>query len=415
MRERAVIRRGVAVRRGAVARRGVVVRRGAATIAAVAAALLVPAPARADGIRSAQWHLDVLDIATAHRHSLGTGALVAIVDSGVDAGHPDLTGSVLPPIPVPGVTPTGPDESDVDGRGTGLAGLIAGHGHGTAGAAGTPSAPGGDGVLGIAPGARIVPVAITNRPGQFGDPDLLAEGIDLAVARGVRVICVGRGLPASPRLERAVAAAVRAGALIVAPLANRRNETFLPWPASYPGVLAVAPVDRAGNTSAAALAGRPDNAGAAAPGPETPLRVPGVDLLSTEAGGGYRIEAGAGAAAVAAGAVALVWARYPELPAAEVRARLADGRGRLDLVGALTKGVPATVASRPPGVSPPGVSPPAAAPTSGPSAAPAATAAAPPAAFDSGDWRRWLVALPLVAFLAALLGFAFGGRRHGRG
>jgi hypothetical protein len=135
--------------------------------------------------------------------------------------------------------------------------------------------------------------------------------------------------------------------------------------------------------------------------------VPGVDLLTTDTGGGYRIEAGAGAAALAAGAVALVWARYPGLTATEVSARLAGPAGRLDLVGALTKGVPPTSASRTPGASAP-----AAVPTHDAAALPTATAGARPAAFDSGDWQRWLVALPLFAFVVALLGFAFGGRRH---
>ncbi|HET8680530.1 MAG TPA: S8 family serine peptidase, partial [Micromonosporaceae bacterium] len=185
--------------------------RGRAALTAGATALLLFAavpPAYADGIRDAQWHLGFLDVAAAHRTSQGTGVTVAVVDSGLDATHPDLAGAGLPAVDATRV-PDALTQSDVDGRGTALAGLVAGHGHGGSGTApaspgpgtgpgaspGTGPAIGPDGVLGLAPGARILPVVITTRPGQYGDPDVLADGIDLAVAGGAKVICVGRGLP----------------------------------------------------------------------------------------------------------------------------------------------------------------------------------------------------------------------------
>jgi len=390
-------------------------RRAAVLLATVAVALSATAtPARADGIRDSQWHLRFLDVAGAHRLSEGAGVVVAVVDSGVDPSHPDLVGSVLPPLLAPGVAVP----SDVDGRGTGLAGLIVGHGHPATTSTGTS---GPDGVLGVAPKARVLPVVITSRPGQFGDPDVLADGIDLAVAGGARVICVGRGLPATPRLEQAVAAALASGAVVVAPMANRRGESFLPWPASYPGVVGATPLDRTGALFPSPSVGSTPVSSAtpgatALPAPSSPpgkdVAAPGTDLVTTDSGGGYRIDAGTGAAALVAGVAALVRARFPDLPATEVIRRLGNERGVLDPVGALTRAVarPAPSASSTAG---PRVLP-------GPplTAAPVATVAAPavgPAAFDTGDWRRWLVALPLLAFLAALLIFAFGGRRRGAG
>lgn len=412
--------------------------RRTAIIGAVAAATLAVSatPAWADGIRDSQWHLAFLNVAGAHRLGQGQGITVAVVDSGVDASHPDLAENVLSGIDVVG---DGDGRLDVDGRGTALAGLIAGHGHG---ASGRP-----DGVLGAAPGARILPVAVTNRPGQYGDPDVLADGIDAAVARGVRIICIGRGLPASPRLERAVAAAVRADVVVIAPLANRPGESFLPWPAAYPGVVAVAPLDRAGTPVMAAgaaanrtpspgpspLGGAPAPASApviAAPAPAPVIAAlatapviaaPGVDLITTDTRGGYRIEAGTGAAALAAGTVALILGLYPQLPADQVIRRLTVtatdrgpagrdgdyGHGVLNPQRALAEVVPPPTAGPRPSA--------AAAPT------PPATVAAPtppPAegralpAFDSTDWRRWMVATPLVAFMVALAFYSAGGRRR---
>ncbi len=92
-----------------------------------------------------QWHLDFLRAAEAHAISQGEGVTVAVIDTGVDASHPDLAGSV-----VPGFNPDGvgaPDgRSDTNGHGTAMAGLIAGHGT----------------CRGIAPKAKIMPIRASN-------------------------------------------------------------------------------------------------------------------------------------------------------------------------------------------------------------------------------------------------------------
>ncbi|HZN70720.1 MAG TPA: S8 family serine peptidase [Micromonosporaceae bacterium] len=400
--------------------------RGRAAIVAIATAALcgfLPAgPAYADGIRDAQWHVRFLDLTAVHRISQGDGVTVAIVDSGVDGTHPDLSGALLPAVDATNVLEA-TTQSDVDGRGTGLAGLVAGHGHGPAQAPAPPgpgptTGPGTiplgvDGVLGIAPHARILPVVITTKPGQYGDPDVLADGIDLAVSRGAAVICIGRGMPTTPRLEQAVTSAVRAGVIVVAPTGGRAGETFMPWPASYPGVVAVAAVDKSG-----AAIGKPAT-------PPT-LAAPGVDLVTTDARGGYRIEAGTGAAAIVAGAAALVRSRYPQLAAQAVVARLTGtssdrgpagrddeyGFGVLDVTAALTRSIPTQppVPSAAPSPTRPGLAPIAVAPSATPGTVAEPRTVTP--AFASGDWRRWLVALPLLGFLVALVLFGFADRNR---
>ncbi|GAA1404717.1 S8 family serine peptidase [Catellatospora coxensis] len=387
------------------------------TAAFSAAVLLLgtPVPAAAaepDVVRGMQWQLASLDLPAVHQRATGAGVLVAVLDSGVDRTHPDLVGQVL----------GGPDpvsNTDVDGRGTGLAGLIAGHGHVPGVAAGAPRpTPSGSpapsasaapadprtaGVLGIAPGAQILPIAFVPAPGASGDPDGLATAIDRAVFGGAKIICIGRGVVPGSRLQASVEAAVARGVLIVAADADRAGRPFTPWPASYPGVLNAIPADRSGQVPVAPLSGR-----------TTGITVPGVDLITTGVGGGYRMDGGSSAAAVLAGAAAVVWSAYPKATVAEVLRRLrttatdagapgADSRfgaGMLNLSAALAANVPQEPA---PSVQP---SPAASSPAASPSPSPVPVALA-----DSRDWRRWLVVLPLLIFLAGLTVWAVRSAR----
>jgi subtilisin family serine protease len=356
---------------------------GLALVPLLAPVVGTPLPAYADGIRAAQWHLAALDLARAHRVTRGAGVLVAVVDSGVDANHPDLTGAVRDGVDVgaaPTGAPTAAGRDDLDGRGTALAGLIA--------ARGRP-----DGALGVAPEATILPVVFAARPGETGDPDRLAAGIDEAVRRRAGVICVARGVPDTPGLRAAVAAAVRSGAVVVAADGDRPGAFFAPFPSSYPGVLTAVPTDRAGRVSVPPASERTDGIGA-----------PGVDVLSTNTRGGYRIDGGTSAAAVLAGAVALVRAAFPKLTGAQAVQRIrASGAKRpgvtaLDLPAALGLPVPEK-----PGPTPTGT-------------APAGAAERPwgTPAFASRDWRRWLVAAPLAIFLIGLAGVVFRASRRRR-
>jgi hypothetical protein len=358
-------------------------------LAAMLVAVLVtgyPAPARSDEVRNGQWHLDELRVSEAHEHSLGDGVTVAVLDSGVDASHPDLRDSVQPGVDLTGGGSDGRD--DPAGGGTALAGLIAGHGHGTGAA---------DGVLGLAPAATIAPVVIAT-PGAAPAAGTVAAGIDEAVRLGADVICLGRPVPDDPAVTRAVGAAVAAGAVVVIP-AVPASDVLARYGAV--GVLGALPVGRGDGVGA--------RTPAAAPGA---VAVPGLDVLSTGGQGGYFLHArtsGAAATAVLAGAVALVRAAHPRLAAPALTHRLAetaDG-GALDLVAALT----ATVGT-PPG-SPP-APPPTGSPTPPPTTPEPPPTTQPVAAFDSDDWRRWLVGAPLVGFLVILTAASIAGARRAR-
>ncbi|GAB3870204.1 type VII secretion-associated serine protease mycosin [Dactylosporangium cerinum] len=356
-------------------------------------ALVPVSPAFADGIRDDQWHLQYLRVSEANEKTRGEGVTVAIVDNGVDRNHVDLTASVLPAIYTNGAL-TAP--GDPDGHGTALAGLIAGQGHG---------ANRQYGVLGIAPGADILPVVLGSpaTPDPTGartvTPDQLAEGIELATVRGAKVIVVGYSVGGSERLAQAVRQAQAADAIIVAADGNRAGEAFEPYPAAYDGVLAAVPLSHAGDVLVTSDSGRRLGFG-----------VPGEEIMTTNTGGGYRVDAGSASVGELAAVVALVRAAYPKLPAEEIVHRLSVtavdagssgvdpvfGVGRIDLVPALTRVIPLKNPPKPSALPSPSVAA---------SASVAAPVAAPAEARSRGR-LGWLLSLPLIVFIGVLLWYA---------
>jgi membrane-anchored mycosin MYCP len=357
--------------------------RGAGAVAAgLLLGLLVAVPAQADGVRSQQWYLSSMDLAAVHAISRGSGVTVAVIDSGVDATHPDLTGNVQPGTETAGTR-------DVDGRGTALASLVAGHGHGAGNA---------DGVLGLAPDAAILPVAFASRAGEIGDSTALAAGIDTAVSKGAKVICIGRGVAPNVQLRDSVESALAQDVVVVAADGDVPGGSFSPWPSSIVGVLTSIVLDRSGNAIVPPASHQTSGIG-----------VPGVDMISATAGGGYRVQTGATGAGLLCGAAALVRSRFPQLSAEQtvdlLRKTATDkgptgpdsqyGAGVLNLKAALSVPVPS---GSPSAATPPSKG---AGTVSGDRNAQAGTALV-----DSKDWRRWLVLLPLIGFLGALGAFA---------
>ncbi|MEV6602389.1 type VII secretion-associated serine protease mycosin [Actinoplanes sp. NPDC051346] len=355
-------------------------RRIAACVAGALSVLLAGTPAVADSMRNRQWHLSALDVATAHRISTGEGVTVAVIDSGVNAKHPDLAGSVLPGIDLTG--DRGDGRTDTHGHGTGMAGLIAAHGHGQGGA---------DGALGIAPGAKILP--IRDAVGKIGNPTNLPKGIGLAVDRGAKVISISSVAGTFPALKQAIANAVARDVVVVAAVGNRPDDFAVGYPARYPGVIAVGATGRDGNLAKVSITG-----------PEVMLTAPGVDVISTDGPGGYRIGTGTSdSTAIVAGAAALIRSRYPDATADEVIHRLTAtatdkgppgrdpryGYGTLNLVSALT------TANLPAAESPSASASPVA-------PAPTATASAPPVD-TSGPAFRFTTAFYVAIAIAALI------------
>jgi len=259
---------------------------------------------------AAPWPQRLLDPAGAWPLSTGTGVLVAVLGTGVDASNAQFgpgqvrAGADVTAAPRPATT-------DCDGRGTFAAGLIAAHAD--------PRTT----FAGLAPGASIFPVryvqAVSGGAGTV-DPDLLAAAVTAAVQAKAKVICVV--VPAatdSAKLRAAVGAAKAADALVVSP-AGAGTAATGQGTASYPtadeGVLAVGAVDQTGAPVTTEA------------GPYLALAAPGKALVSTAAGsaGGighaFPVDDADEAAAYVAGAAALVRAYRPGLTAAQVAARL---------------------------------------------------------------------------------------------
>ncbi|MEH0582052.1 MULTISPECIES: type VII secretion-associated serine protease mycosin [Streptomyces] len=284
---------------------------------AAAVALVPSATAYADNIRGQQWALDALHTQQAWRTTKGKGITVAVLDTGVEADHPDLAGNVLAGKDMVGF-------GAVEGQpawavhGTAMAGIIAGHGHGAGNA---------DGVLGIAPEAKILPVRVIL---EDDDPqrtkarntrgNALAEGIRWAADQGADVINLSLGDDSAsahpePAEDEAVQYALKKGSVVVASAGNGGDKgDHISYPAAYPGVIAATAVDRYGVR--ASFSTRRWYATVSAPG---------VDVVIAEPDHRYYQGWGTSAAsAFVSGAVALVKAAHPGLTPAQIKKLLED-------------------------------------------------------------------------------------------
>ncbi|MET9438217.1 type VII secretion-associated serine protease mycosin [Streptomyces sp. NPDC006551] len=296
-------------------------RRRAATATLLAAAFAVlPAtttPAHADTIRARQWGLEALRTEQAWRTTEGERVTVAVLDTGVDADHPDLAGSVLTGTDLIGFGAKRGDRAWAR-HGTAMAGIIAGHGHG----------PGRqDGVLGVAPGAKILPVRVilegtdkAREKARKSRGTALAQGIRWAVDHGADVINLSLGddsESAHPDAgeDAAVQYALAKGVSVVASAGNGGDKgDHISYPAAYPGVIAVTAVDRYG-THASFSTSRW----------YATVSAPGVHIVMADPDRRYYEGWGTSAAAAfVSGAVALVRSAHPDLTPAQVKKLLID-------------------------------------------------------------------------------------------
>ncbi|MFD5913781.1 type VII secretion-associated serine protease mycosin [Streptomyces massasporeus] len=279
--------------------------------------LLPAATAHADGIRAQQWALDAMHTEQAWQTTKGRGITVAVLDTGVEADHPDLAGNVLPGKDLVGFGAE-PGDRAWARHGTAMAGIIAGHGHGPGDA---------DGVLGIAPEAKILPVRVIL---EDGDPsrakarstrgNALAEGIRWAADHGADVINLSLGDDSAsahpePSEDQAVQYALKKGVVVVASAGNGGEKgDHISYPAAYPGVIAATAVDRAGTR--ASFSTRRWYATVSAPG---------VDVVIADPDHKYYEGWGTSAAAAfVSGAAALVKAAHPGLAPAQIKSLLED-------------------------------------------------------------------------------------------
>lgn len=209
------------------------------------------------------------------RGNFGQGVKIAVLDSGIDATHPELAASCRGGVNL--VYPESPDnpaDDSWDGHGTHVAGILA-------------AADDGTGVVGIAPAADLYAVKIIGGSGSGTISDLIA-GLEWTIANQIDIANISLGTNApSLALEQACQAAFDAGVLLVAAAGNTRNSGGeVQYPAAYAPVIA-----------ASATAQDDSAVWISATGPKIELAAPGGNVYSTAPGGGYGILTGTSQAA----------------------------------------------------------------------------------------------------------------------
>ena len=297
--------------------------------AAVAAAVLVglpiallaagPArPARADIVQDTEaWVLTEMNLRAAWPVSEGKGVVVAVIDSGVNPEVSDLFGSVRTGPNLTGID-TPPSNPYWGVHGTWMASLIAGHGHDA----------GGSGIIGSAPQSTILSIRVI---ADANDPNItkyqaesaahgqrqLASAITYAVRHHAGVISMSLGYNLQSRPVRAALQdAYDHNVVVVASAGNSGNEAGASgtsqapysFPADYPGVLAVAAVNR--NDQVSGFSSENLSVQVAAPGARVPAQ--GRD------GRYWYVSGTSPACALTAGVVALIKAKYPALTDTQV-------------------------------------------------------------------------------------------------
>ncbi len=362
----------------------------ARTVATVVVALLlVAAPGTAleaeDPRRSQLWWFDVLGIETAWDTSQGDGVVIAVIDTGAQLDHPDLVGQFA--LAADGSTgrdyvDDDTEPSDPNGHGTLVAGL--------AGAA----ANNGEGVAGVAPGARILPVRVLDDEGR-GRASTVDAGIRWAVDNGADVVNLSLEVEETPGGPDAVLTAPNAaieyawerGVVVVAATGNS-GAGAAGYPEGSP-VLLVGATDRDDELATFSDADRLDA-----------VMAPGIDMVSTwcrPVDGGCDPESPYGigdgtsfAAPIASGVVALLLGsgldheqavRVLRETAVDLGEEGPDGRfgvGRIDAAAAVTAGASLLAAEvdDQPAPSPAPTSAPS--PTSPPTTAPSVTPSTSP-------------------------------------
>jgi type VII secretion-associated serine protease mycosin len=310
---------------------------------------LAAAPgARADSIRDSEYWLSDYGFQSAWDTTKGAGVTVAVIDTGVAGSVPDLRGAVVGGTDVSGLgTPDGQTAVGSDpAHGTLVGSLIAGRGTGP-----------GSGITGVAPEASLLSVSVALGEGAVGTDDQIAKAVKWAVDNGADVINLSltrNSLDWPPSWDDAFLYAAQHDVVVVAAAGNRGSgTTVVGAPATIPGVLTVAGVDRDGNASF----------DASSQGITIGVAAPSEKLVGITPDGGYVSWAGtSGAAPLVSGLAALVRAAHPELDVANVINRIVAtatpkgdpvpgpiyGHGLINAAAAVTASVP-TVKENPMG------------------------------------------------------------------
>jgi len=242
---------------------------------------------------------------TVHQWTTGRDVSVAIIDSGVDTGHPDLAGQVAERLDLTNSA----SEFNDDIHGTAVAGIIG------------AIADNGEGIAGLAPDAQLFALRAcwTERPGDIGaicNSLTVARALDVAITLKPQILNLSLTGPSDPLVDALLQVGLDNGLIIVA--AEPPGEEPSGFLAGLKEIILVS-------------AG-----GADVTVPRQPVltvvRAPGRDILTTFPRGTYNFASGSSfAAANVSGVIALLLELQPDLSSREIRTLLLDGMSEPDV------------------------------------------------------------------------------------
>lgn len=180
---------------------------------------------------------------------------VAVVDTGIDTNHPDLTGNLKGGMSAVSYTRS---YNDDNGHGSHVAGIIA-------------AVNNSIGVIGVAPAADLYAVKVLDRNGSGYLSDII-EGLQWVVVNHINVVNMSLGTSSySASFDSAVRQTIASGVVVVAAAGNSGpGANTVMYPAKFAGVIAVSATDS--SDTIASWSSR---------GPEVDLAAPGVSVFST--------------------------------------------------------------------------------------------------------------------------------------
>jgi thermitase len=254
-----------------------------------------------------------VDAVEAWTLTTGSGIKVAVLDSGVDGNHEDISSKVVARANFSSSATRSGDvvAEDYYGHGTHMAGTVAATANNT------------QGVAGVCPGCTILAGKVLNDSG-VGSSSSLANGINWAVSNGAKVINMSLGVPASRTLETAVNNAWSKGVVLVAAAGNGGNQQKI-YPGAYSKVIAVAATDNndlkaSFSTYGASwvdIAAPGVNVYSTFPNHAFALAAPNNRSLNYDVGNGTSVSS-----AIVTATAALVWSTNPGASSSAIRAKV---------------------------------------------------------------------------------------------
>ena len=258
-----------------------------------------------DPYYSLEWHLPKIGAPTAWDTTVGSSSVfIAILDSGVDGTHPDLSSQLVPGW---NLYDNNTNTTDVTGHGTGVAGNAAAAGGN------------GVGVASVAWGCKIMPIRVADTNG-YASTSMIADGVTYAADHGARVANVSFRVTGSPTLSAAAQYLQSTGGVVTVSAGN--DGAFDSTP-DDPYLITVSATDQ--NDALASFSNRGNN---------IDLSAPGVNIVTTIRGNGYGFATGTSASApIVAGVAALMISVNPSLSGAQVRDLLKQSADDLGVPG----------------------------------------------------------------------------------